>query len=46
MRAIKYFHMQGIVHRDLKMDNIMLVNVNKPDELRVKLIDFGMSKKI
>ena len=36
----------GIVHRDLKMDNIMLLNANSKDErdLQVRVIDFGMSK--
>jgi serine/threonine protein kinase len=47
MCAIKYFHLRKIVHRDLKLDNIMLMgqdDVNSKKELRVKLIDFGMSK--
>jgi len=43
MHAIKYFHSKGIVHRDLKLDNIMLQGLHTND-LRVKLIDFGMSK--
>ena len=43
MHAIKYFHARGIVHRDLKLDNIMIEGVNQSD-IRVKLIDFGMSK--
>ncbi|KAI9517275.1 hypothetical protein NQZ68_008535 [Dissostichus eleginoides] len=35
----------GIIHSDLKMDNVMLVNHHvKP--LRVKLIDFGLAVKI
>ena len=66
MQAIKYFHSRNIVHRDLKLDNIMIEGVN-PDvvqkyfknikekntdkyfnhdkkDLKIKLIDFGMSK--
>jgi serine/threonine protein kinase len=36
----------GVVHRDLKMDNIMLCNSESKDkrDLTVKVIDFGMSK--
>ena len=30
MQAIKYFHSRNIVHRDLKLDNIMIEGVN-PD---------------
>lgn len=46
LHATKYFHSCNIVHRDLKLDNIMIIgsetkNIN---DLRVKLIDFGMSK--
>lgn len=46
MAAIKYFHQLKIVHRDLKLDNIMLTSEDSDEEkdLRVKLIDFGMSK--
>lgn len=46
MHAIKYFHSKGIVHRDLKLDNILLTGTDTGDirDLRVKLIDFGMSK--
>ena len=45
MKAVKYFHFKGIAHRDLKLDNIMLIGTESIDErdLRVKLIDFGLS---
>jgi len=47
MAAVKYFHGEDIVHRDLKLDNIMLMgDINEPQKFHVKLIDFGMSKKI
>jgi serine/threonine protein kinase len=28
MQAIKYFHSRNIVHRDLKLDNIMIEGVD------------------
>jgi serine/threonine protein kinase len=47
MSGVKYFHAAKIVHRDLKLDNIMLMgDVATPEKFHVKLIDFGMSKKI
>ena len=46
MCAMKYYHQQRIVHRDIKLDNIMLTGLESgdPRDIRVKIIDFGMSK--
>lgn len=43
VNAVLYCHLNGIVHRDIKSDNILLLhnNINSP----VKLIDFGISVK-
>ena len=38
INAVKLMHSQGICHRDLKMDNILIT-----DSGRVKIIDFGFS---
>ena len=37
--AIQYLHCNGIIHRDLKLQNIMLTDSKR----RVKLVDFGLS---
>jgi len=40
--ACSYLHSKGIVHRDLKFENIMFVSQRSDD---IKLIDFGLSQK-
>ncbi len=41
VRVLMYVHSQGIVHRDLKMENVMWEQ--SKSFTRIKLIDFGMS---
>eukprot|EP01100_Stratorugosa_tubuloviscum_P008642 TRINITY_DN359_c0_g1_i6.p1 TRINITY_DN359_c0_g1~~TRINITY_DN359_c0_g1_i6.p1 ORF type:complete len:397 (+),score=208.50 TRINITY_DN359_c0_g1_i6:196-1386(+) len=41
--AIEYLHDNGIAHRDLKPEN--LLSIGDGDNERVKLIDFGLSKR-
>lgn len=40
--AISYLHSYGIIHRDIKPDNVVFVNTT--DTSDVKLVDFGLSK--
>ncbi|VAW41997.1 Serine/threonine protein kinase, partial [hydrothermal vent metagenome] len=47
--ALGYAHRQGVVHRDIKPDNIMITQLeqpSRPDELpiRAKVTDFGLAK--
>jgi serine/threonine protein kinase len=42
LSAVSYMHNRGIVHRDLKYENILFVN--RSPKAEVKLIDFGLSK--
>ena len=39
----RYLHSQGVAHRDLKGENILL-NINDGGDIVVKLADFGSAK--
>ena len=43
-QGLKYLHSYGIVHRDLKTENIMMTQLN--DNGIIKIMDFGLSKII
>lgn len=40
--AIKYMHSFGIIHRDIKLENIMMTDTTEKSS--AKLVDFGLSK--
>jgi serine/threonine protein kinase len=45
--ALNATHVVGVIHRDLKPDNIFLVrDVSAPGAIRVKILDFGIAKLI
>lgn len=41
LKALKHIHSLGLMHRDIKMDNIMLEDITDPKS--VKIIDFGFA---
>jgi serine/threonine protein kinase len=43
-QAVKYLHSYGIMHRDLKLENIMMTD--NTDRAVPKLVDFGLAKII
>ncbi|KAK9818047.1 hypothetical protein WJX72_006277 [[Myrmecia] bisecta] len=43
LRGIEYLHTKNVVHRDLKLENLLLAT---PDDItKIKIADFGLAKK-
>ena len=43
--AVNHLHLHGVVHRDIKAENIMFKASNDLNDLDIKLIDFGLSAR-
>ncbi len=43
-KGLEYAHSQGVVHRDIKPDNIIVSNVDDLEIMVVKIVDFGIAK--
>lgn len=42
-KGVEYIHMMGVVHRDLKLENVLLSYNHETAEIIVKICDFGYS---
>mmetsp|Transcript_39975 Transcript_39975/g.39560 ORF Transcript_39975/g.39560 Transcript_39975/m.39560 type:complete len:90 (+) Transcript_39975:198-467(+) len=45
IKALIHCHSEKIVHRDLKLENIMFADEDESDFSNVKIIDFGLAAK-
>ncbi|KAJ6253176.1 serine/threonine-protein kinase fhke-related [Anaeramoeba flamelloides] len=44
IKAVNYLHQEGIVHRDLKLENVLVHK--KHNFIQIKITDFGLSKML
>ncbi|KAI2514214.1 serine/threonine kinase [Fragilaria crotonensis] len=44
LKAVKFLHAQGVAHRDLKPQNLLLTS--KDDDASIKIADFGFSRRV
>jgi polo-like kinase 4 len=46
LNCLQYLHDNEIVHRDLKLSNILIADIEADGNLRIKLCDFGLATSI
>ncbi|MFO1519890.1 MAG: protein kinase [bacterium] len=44
LRALDFLHRRGVLHLDLKPNNILVTDPDRTGDLNVKLIDFGLAR--
>ncbi len=44
MLTIDFMHKRNIVHRDIKLDNILIKKVEDGESFDVKIADFGLAR--
>ena len=45
VKTLTYLHMCGVIHRDLKPDNILVIPNEQTKQLDgLRIVDFGLSK--
>ena len=45
-KGLEYLHENGIPHRDIKQDNVLVFSLDEELEVNVKLTDFGSSRDV
>jgi serine/threonine protein kinase len=47
LQGLKYIHNKGIIHDDIKLDNILMATTERDDEYNTaKICDFGLSQLV
>ena len=45
LEGLRYIHKQGIIHHDIKLENLLMQASEREDEYnRIKICDFGLSQ--
>lgn len=44
--SVQYLHNNNIVHRDIKLENILCIHEDQTKPIHIKLADFGLSSRL